>query len=247
MKRMMIKLQKELEAVDKELTQLPKGYLVKRRAFYSHVVDGKAIGITKNGDLIRLLCRKRYLLERKKQLESKLSIISQTVEKFDVTTPKETIKSFSNSYQGLPDSHFYHSSIKEWLEKPYKKNPYPVEVGGSFFSNNGIRLRSKSEVLIANQLEKYNIPYRNDAAFILGGQTKYPDFMIKNPYTGITTIWEHFGALHQPGYEQKMNEKMELYLKHGYIPFENLIYTLEFDVKNPRRLQYLIEKIVLKT
>lgn len=247
MKSMKTKLVNELESVDQELKQMPKGHLAKRRAFYCHVAGEKAIGITKNKDLIRRLCRKKYLLTRKKQLENNLSIVSQVVERFDVATPKETIESFSKSYQGLTESYFFHSSINEWLEEPYKKNPYPVEGGGNFFSNNGTALRSKSEVLIANQLEKYNIPYRYDSAFTLGGQTKYPDFVIKKPYTGETIIWEHFGALHQPGYEQKMNEKMELYMKHGYIPFENLIYTLEFDVKKPQRLQYLIEKNVLQT
>lgn len=100
--------------------------------------------------------------------------------------------------------------------------------------------------MIANLLEEYNIPYHYEIALQLGTQTKYPDFVIKNPYTGKTIIWEHFGALDQPVYEKNMNDKMQLYQKHGYKAFENLIYTFEFDMMNNQcRLKDLIEQIIL--
>lgn len=100
-------------------------------------------------------------------------------------------------------------------------------------------------MLIANQLEFYNIPYRYEAAITLGHQTKYPDFIIKKPSNGKLILWEHFGAFHQPNYVQKMNEKMNLYTKYGYIPFETIIYTFELDIRIPHRLQGLIEATLL--
>jgi hypothetical protein len=94
-------------------------------------------------------------------------------------------------------------------------------------------------------LEENGIPYQYDVALTLDKKTIYPDFTIKNPFNGKLILWEHFGALNQPSYEQRMNDKMRLYMKCGYIPFETLIDTFEFDVGNRCRLLDLIEHIIL--
>jgi len=244
MNNILTKMKNELSAVEKELKQLPEGRMVKRKSLYSHIINKKSIGITKNKDLIRNLSRKKYLVEYKKQLSNNISHLSKSVEKFDTRTPAAIIESFTQSYQDLPADYFHHSSIKEWLEFPYKKNTHEF-ASGQFFSDRGVPFRSKSELLIANQLEKYKIPYHYDVEFMIEGQKKYPDFLIKSPYTGRTIIWEHFGALHIPEYANTMNEKMDFYQSKGYVPFDNLIYTFEFDVKNSKRLQYLIENIII--
>jgi len=240
----MIKLKnykKELEAIEEELRKLPDGKLKKRRNFYYHVIEGKEIGITHNTKLIRQLCRKRYLQALKKRLDKNISIISRIVDKLDNTTYEGIINTLPASFQDLPSFHFHHSSIQPWLEKPYKENSHK---GRKYETKRGILVRSKSELMIANLLEDYDIPYRYEDAITLDEQTKYPDFVIKHPFSGKTIIWEHFGALHQPGYEQEMNKKMELYLANGWISFETLIYTFEFDI-NTRRLKDLIENIIL--
>ena len=248
MKSLMVewkRYKRELDAIQKECETLPAGRLAKKGGFYYHVTDGKEMGITRNPALIQSLCRKKYLLAREKQLDDNMSTISQGIDKWNDATPEEMIRSFSHVYQSVPGEYFFHPSIQRFLEKPSVKNPYQLEEG-VLFSKNGVPVRSKSEMLIANQLEDYNIPYRYEDAITLGKQTKYPDFTIKNPFNGKIVFWEHFGVLHHPGYEQKMNDKMSLYLEYGYIPFETIIYTFEFDVRRARRLQDLIEQIILR-
>jgi len=235
---------KELKEVNEELQKLPAGCLIKRGALYTHHINGKEIGITKNNVLIRTLCRKRYLIARQKQLNHNIFITSRCVNKVDDATPEDTIRSFSASYQEVPHSYFFHQPADDWAAEPYEKNPYRPE-DLIYFSNNGTPVRSKSEMLIANHLESYDIPYRYDAVITLGNQKKYPDFTIKKPSNGKLILWEHFGALNQPNYVQRMNEKTALYIKHGYIPSETLIYTFEADIRSTRRLQDLIEAIIL--
>jgi len=232
---------KKLSAVNAELLTLPEGCLVIRGTRYYHVVDGKTIGITKNTSLVRLLYRKKYLLSFKKMLDKNISIISKPASKLHALTHEEIIRTLPASFQEAPSSHFLHSSIEPWLAKSYQKNSY---AGRKLETKNGIEVRSKSELMIANLLEDYNIPYHYEAAFTLAGQTKYPDFIIKQPFDGKLIIWEHFGALHLPKYEETMNDKMELYLANNFIPFETIIYTFEFDM-NTRRLKNLIENIIL--
>ena len=221
----------ELEMINEELQTLPSGRLAKNGKFYCHEINDKRVGITRNTELIHRLCRKKYLLDRIKILNSNISSISSHKEQ-------------SGVYEGIPDTYFYHPSVKDWIKQEYRKNPYMPE-NRIYISNNGIALRSKSELLIANLLEEHNIPYRYDAELKLDNRTIYPDFTIKKPYIGEIIIWEHFGSLHQPEYEKKMNDKMNLYLKNGYIPFETLIYTFEFDIQNTHRLKDLIDNIVV--
>ncbi|MCL2560683.1 MAG: hypothetical protein FWE07_09370 [Turicibacter sp.] len=234
----------ELEALKKELKTLPDGYLTKRREFYSHTIKRKSCGITKDVERIQELFRKRYVLERMEQLTNVLAPFSHLLEQLDNASLKNIFNHLPAAYQNAPISYFYHPIIKTWLKQNHRQNPYKPEER-KYKTKNGIAMRSKSEVFIANLLEEYGIPYFYDVAVTLSGKTIYADFIIRNPFTGKLFIWEHFGALHQPGYERKMNEKMQLYMAHGYTPFDNLIYTFEFDVMNPKRLREMIEHIIL--
>jgi len=241
-------LKERLEKIHEELHKLPAGRLKKRRNFYYHAIDGKDIGITKNPQLIQKLCRKKHLLNYKKQLENNISFFSRNSNKFDETTQEEMIRSLPSTYKELPDYYFlYLSSLDDWLAKPYEKNPFQLKKEEGYTTEKGITFRSKSEYIIAITLDYYNIPYRYEAAIHLDEQqTKYPDFTILNPFNGTLIILEHFGALHQPGYVQEMNDKIFLYMKHGYVLFETLICTFEPDIKDTIRLRALIENIILK-
>ena len=239
------KYQNELTTINTELTTLPDGYLNKRGKVYYQVVDKKEIGITKDVKLIRQLARKKYIFARKKELENNIKMFSNPKNTLIERAPKTIIDSLSRTYQAVPFEFFFHSQVSDWVAAPFKQNPYLPEQR-KYLSNGGVKLRSKSEVLIANQLEAYNIPFRYDAEQKLRGRTIYPDFIIRNPFTGDFIIWEHFGALHKEDYEQKMNQKMRDYLKLGYTPLVNIIYTFEADVESPKRIKQLIEDVILK-
>jgi len=234
---------KELGAIKSELQSLPHGRLVRRGTVYTHLTDDKEVGITHNEDLIRRLYRKKYLLSREKQLDRNISIISKSKAKIDHSTADELIDSFSTTYKALPKDYFHHPSIKDWSIQEYRKNTYKQEAC-IYESENGVLVRSKSEQTIANLLEKHEILYRYDALINLGNKSMSPDFIIKNPFTGKIIIWEHFGAFHKQDYEAAMNEKMDHYRKHGYIPFETIIYTFEFNLRDKQFLQNLIEDII---
>jgi len=236
--------EKWLSTINAELLILPKGRGAKKGTRFYHVVNGKEIGITKNTELIRMLCRKRYLLALKKRLEKNISI-SKPISKLISIKPEEIIRSLPESFQSMPISYFYHPSVEKWLTRPTKENTHE---GKTYEIKEGVVVRSKSEYMIGGLLESYinmyNFLYLYEPVLTLDGRTKFPDFIIIDLFTGKVIIWEHFGALHEPEYEKEMNKKMELYLANGFIPFETLIYTFEFDM-NTRRLKDLIENIIL--
>jgi len=238
------KYQKEIKNLEQELLTSPDGYLVRKKNYYYQKVGAQENSITKNPDLIRQLCRKRYAQTRVSQLKNNILTLIDDSSAIDLRNHHELIHGFSKSYQGLPISYFYHPGIEKWVKADYKKHPYPPAKHDQV-TKNGVVMRSKSELLIASRLEDYQIPYRYEEAFLLNRKNEYPDFTIRNPFTGKFIVWEHFGALNRDGYERQMNEKMDAYLRNGYAPGDNFIYTFEFQSNNASRVQEIIENVIL--
>jgi len=236
-------LQHKLLAIDEELKNAPSGRLVKKDDRYYHAAHGIEAGITSNYDFIARLARKKYLLTLKKMLENSMKISSLKSSTVISCAPNGLINKLSPTFRNMPRNYFFHPTVVPWQKSEYKQNAYRPEEK-KYESNQGILVRSKSELIIANLLEEYQIPYRYDAEMIIKGKKMYPDFVIKKPFTGETVIWEHFGALHLEGYEKRMNEKMQTYIAQGLTPFETLIYTFEFDLTKTR-LETLIEEIIM--
>ena len=248
MKNKIINLNKikiEIEALSAELINMPKGYLNRKGKYYYQTINRKDIGITRNKPLIQLLCRKKYILARIEQLQRNLS---EPIALFDDTSPKDIIKTFSKTYHDVPISYFYHPSMAAWLQEEPDPNPYPIN-GGYRTTYNKILVRSKSEQITGSLLEKYGIPYRYENKLTLGSKYRYPDFLIKNPFTGKEIIWENFGGplkpSDKPKYEKSMLEKMTLYSKQGYVINDTIIFVFEIDINAEHRLEEVIENIIL--
>jgi len=235
---------KELAELEKELQILPQGSLIKRKNTYTHKIEKKEIVITKTPELICQLCRKKFLQAWKKQYEYNLAIFGGKKGDYDQRTLKQIIQQLPPFYQDIPQEYFYHPTVKNWLNQDYQKNKYKEE-NLIYTTNNGIRVRSKSEQLIANTLEEMGLPYRYDIQLPLKSVKIYPDFTIINPFNGKIFIWEHFGALNQPDYIENMNKKMTLYREKGYAETDRIIYTFESDIRDPQHLKNLINKKIL--
>ena len=50
--------------------------------------------------------------------------------------------------------------INKWMSKPYVPKGFKEEDNTEYYTENGERVRSKSEVIIANTLKSLNIPYK---------------------------------------------------------------------------------------
>ena len=238
------KYQTELIMIEKELENSPDGHLSKKGEYYYQTVVRKEKGINKNPELIKQLCRKRYLLARKGQLNQNIALLPNGTNDFDNRTATELIASFQNVYQDLPISYFYHPAIEKWVIMDYPKHPYPPGPDKPL-TKNGVRVRSKSELLIATQFEECEIPYHYETKITLASKVEYPDFIIKNSFTNKTVIWEHFGATNLDGYESKMNDKMNLYLSNGYMANDTFVCTFEFQAQDAGRIQDIVEGVIL--
>lgn len=91
----------------------------------------------------------------------------------------------------------------------------------------GERLRSKSEVLIANALAAHKIRYIYEKPLDIGGHTIIPDFTVISPKENREIYWEHFGLLSREDYRRSFVNKLILYSSSGIIPQRDLIMTFD--------------------
>ena len=104
----------------------------------------------------------------------------------------------------------------------------PPEEDKAVRTARGERMRSKSEVIIANTLADLGIPYRYEQKLQLDrATTVHPDFTVLRLSDRKTIIWEHFGMMDDPTYCANALRKVQSYQRAGYIQGVNLIATFE--------------------
>jgi hypothetical protein len=112
----------------------------------------------------------------------------------------------------------------------------------------GERMRSKSEVIIANLLNSLEIPYKYECPVILeNGATIHPDFTILNKRTRKIYYLEHLGKMGQEKYAADNAQRLNDMILSGLILGKNLIVTIESNTMalNTKALEEQIRAIFL--
>lgn len=122
----------------------------------------------------------------------------------------------------LPDDQY----AAEWLAKKYCGKEFDP-CRAEYFTTAGLRVRSKSEIIIAETLSKQGVPFRYEYPVEINGRTFHPDFYCLDLSNRQEIIWEHFGMMTDPDYAENAAGKLEVYIKNGWIPGKNLIVTME--------------------
>ncbi len=132
--------------------------------------------------------------------------------------------------------------IARWREShPANQNTYPQE--GIYQTNRGEYVRSKSEKIIADALDKYGVPYQYEPLLELSGYNiTYPDFIVLNKRTREEFYWEHLGLVSDTEYATKNFRKLQKYEESGYSIGKNLIATME-SVEMPLKTKMVETKI----
>lgn len=97
----------------------------------------------------------------------------------------------------------------------------------SIYTNNGERVRSKSEKILADLFERLHMVYIYENPVYLGDVLIHPDFTFYNPYTDEEVYWEHMGKIDDANYADHALRRLELYQQYGIYLGTNLIVTME--------------------
>ena len=135
---------------------------------------------------------------------------------------------------------------KKWNSVSYELMAINENI--EFISTNGVKVRSKSELIIANMLEQNGVCYRYEFPIILKGLgTVRPDFLCLNKRTEKEYIWEHFGMMDNTAYANKNINKIQIYEQNGFLAGKNMIMTFETSI-NPLSsfvIKRMIEEFLL--
>ena len=133
---------------------------------------------------------------------------------------------------------------KIWLNTPYVRKTIGEDVP-EIFTENGERVRSKSEKMIADKLKQLNIPYRYEAPLRWGRSTViHPDFTLLNVKEQKEIYYEHFGMMDNTEYVENALKRMELYEKNGIFPGDKLLFSWE-TMATPLNMK-MVESMLVK-
>ena len=110
-----------------------------------------------------------------------------------------------------------------------------------FETDHGERVRSKSELIIADALAKEAaVLYKYERPLQVNYQGKkitiHPDFTVFHKKTGKIIYWEHAGIMDDPEYGADFVWKNNLYLENGLYPGRDVMFTYE-SAEHPLQLR----------
>ena len=167
-------------------------------------------------------------LKRKKYIEHSMKIM-----KNNIAEEKKLLEIY------MP---YDYDFVQRILPKAYRDGAHRIKSGHEeldsenclrgrvHLTSSGIKVRSKSEVMIAEVVSSYNLRFEYERSIELwtDGEmiTVHPDFTFDNKY-GQSVYWEHFGMLGVEQYRKSALRKLNTYIENGIIPSVNLIITAE--------------------
>ena len=229
------RLEKIIRDAEKELGRaLPGSIQIKAHGngvqFY-HRKNGE-----KNGEYIPVADRKRVISLVQKRYLTKLLVAAKKQKRaFDdffryydqnalekVYDAEGAVRQLFITPAELPEEQFIDSwEAVEYSGKEFREDT-PVH-----YTQRHERVRSKSEMMIANALFHAKIPYRYECPLELGGNLVHPDFTILRMRDRKQIYWEHLGMVDDPEYRNQAFQKLRIYEANGIFPGSELILTME--------------------
>ena len=226
-----------LEFLRKELAVCPKGDLYCQtkngRPYYflCRRQNGrlKHTGVNRKPDVLNGAIRRRLLEPEMASLQANIRVLEGVLcrlDRFDLTSACEDLK---RRFPGLTDERISDAlraaDGSDWAKEPYDQSDYRSEERRHVTSR-GLRVRSKSEVMIAEQLYAQGLPFRYEQVITAARSVIVPDFTIRRR-DGKIMYWEHEGLMSDPAYAERQYKKNKLYASVGIVPWDNLIITFD--------------------
>ncbi len=178
---------------------------------------------------VRALLQKKYDLKLLSVAEKQLKVIDRFLSAFDTNKIDDLyyyrIEPEARPYLTeavLPDKEF----AEAWEGVAFVPKPFAPEVP-EHYTLRGERVRSRSEVMIADALYQAGVRYRYECPLNLGGILIYPDFTILREQDRKEIYWEHLGMMDDTVYRNDAVSKIRLYEKHGHVIGGSLLVTIE--------------------
>ena len=234
----MSEIDAKMNAIMDALNDAPPGILNIRRArnkylqYYCRMnnSDKGSIYLSRKQDsLAARLAQKDYDSRVVHELQNEYRVLKQFLADYHPENMDEIFRSLHENRKPLiqPIRLLDEDYVKQWLRVAYEKKEF-ADDAPDFYTARNERVRSKSEIIIADTLNRHNIPYRYEYPFYVDGLGElHPDFLCLNVGTRKAYIWEHFGIMSDVEYANLALRKMEKYALAGFFPGVNIIFSFE--------------------
>lgn len=234
------KLQAQRDYLCHKLSTFPEGELSiqKNGSYHRWIIkteEQKTYCPKSNRSLAEIMALKKYYSLLLLEVDEELSLLTSYKNKLSYASHSKELSasdllSETSPYYELLQTHFAKNklpmSVQKWHAEAYETNgSHPEHLIHTTLA--GHKVRSKSEVIIANLLYTNHIPYRYEAALQLNEFTAYPDFTILHPTSQQIFYWEHFGMMDKNNYCDAACNKLKSYCYNGIYPSMQLITTYE--------------------
>ena len=174
------------------------------------------------------LVRKKYDLQTAAAAGKQKAVLDRFLKNYDPDCLKKIYESSSDIRKQIivPVELSDQAYAEQWQSMPYARKEIDMDVP-EHYTDKGERVRSKSEVMIADALAQAGVPYRYEWPINLDGGTFHPDFTILRIGDREELYWEHLGMMDDPEYVTKNLGKMRIYEQNGIMPGIRLIVTME--------------------
>ena len=220
---------------------------------YRETAEGKREYLGKDKEaLIRDLSKKTHYMKmlsvarkEKEQLEKCIRTLRSGYGITDIDDVYPSLNTVIRRTEG-PFSMTDDGYVLKWQ----KKNSYlkdRKQLSGQNKTLKGEYVKSKSEVIIADRLTYYGVPYVYEVTTAKDAfeEMARPDFLILNKRTGKEYFWEHLGRMGDPQYAARNQVKMEQFARQGILPGKNLIVSFECG-ERPLSTEY-VDSIIKET
>lgn len=180
--------------------------------------------------LIHELAQKKYDSKVVKLIHKEIDALNRFIAAGDFPKQiQQEIMAFPECIRGaltpvdLTDEEY----VNRWMAMQFT----PKKIGENvpeYYTDRNEHVRSKSEVNIANALNKLGIPYRYECPLTLkNGITIYPDFTVLHVGSRKVMYWEHLGMMDDREYSKNALYRIRDYEDNNLYPGKELILTFE--------------------
>ena len=245
-------LESRIEAIKKRYKTAPEGSLRivnkwNKHQYYHKInlgdTEGKYIP-RKDRPLAVRLAQKDYDKKLLEALTGQQKAIEKFIKDYDPDAAIEVYEKLSAPRKELVTPEFLSDEefIKQFLSEPYTRLGFK-DTDQEFYTANGERVRSKSEILIADALLRNKVPYLCEFPVYDNGVIfAAPDFKCLNVRLRKVFYWEHLGKLGDQEYSDRNVKKLEKYTLAEDFDEVGLILTFETD-SHPLNTKVIEEKI----
>ena len=227
-------LSQTIEALDKKLESFPDGRInVGHHKGGVHFIliigNAKVRYMNKNDkDLIELLIQKEYIKKVLISAEKESAALNKFIKAFPDVTAECVYDHLSEERKRIAKPIIVGDDqyTAKWLAEPYKRKPFSKDAP-KFYTLKGERVRSKSEVIIADRLYAKGIPYKYECPLKVGKEVIHPDFTILRMSDRKVLYHEHCGKMGDPDYTKDIPGRANKYMRNGIFQGDRLFYTFE--------------------